>query len=487
MPKLTQEKDPRAPLHLWRRTRIVATLGPAVDSDEALRELVKAGVDVVRLNLSHGTIEGHLKRVAQVRALEVELGRSIGIMADLCGPKIRIGSFTEEPVQLTPDQMFTITTRQVPGDSTIVSCIYPNLHHDVAVGQTIYLSDGLIQLQVESIEGQDIHCHVLTSGVLTSGKGLNLPTTQLSTPSITEKDRRDLEGIAGAGVDFVALSFVRSPDDILALKEILNAQGSNALVVAKIEKPEAVSRLSEILEVTDVVMVARGDLGVETSVEAMPVIQKQMLQQSRAFGIPAITATQMLESMISNPRPTRAEASDVANAVLDGSDAVMLSGETASGKYPHLAVQTMARIIEVTETQLSQRLDDAPIRDIEGMIGWSTSNITKRLGIRAICVYTRTGTTARIVSKFRPLVPILAFTPSREVMRQLMVTWGVYPVHFPHPEDGFEDLHTLRSYLVEPGFLRDEDLVCIVSGRPRGTQVRINALRILRLNQDQET
>ena len=473
------------PLQL-RRTRIVATLGPACDDPGTLRELILAGMDVARLNMSHGTIESHLERIQQVRTLEQETGRRVGILVDLCGPKIRIGKFENEPVTLSMGQSFILTTRDVPGSVDCVSCTYANLHRDVKPGHVIFLSDGLIQLEVRWIDDQDVHCIVRVPGTLSSGKGLNLPGTRLSTPSLTPKDLKDLEGILQADIDFLALSFVRGPEDITSLRDIIRGLGKEVPIIAKIEKPESLEHLDEILAVTNVIMVARGDLGVETSVEAMPVLQKTILAKARKFGVPSIIATQMLESMTTNPRPTRAEATDVANAVLDGTDAVMLSGETASGKYPVAAVETMARIIQITEAGISSPrpdicLDDAP-DGIEGVTAKATAEVAGVLGAKAVCVYTRTGSTAKVIAKYRPPVPIVALTPDVRVARRLKLLWGTYSLLHLHSEDLESIVQTLREQVVPMGLLKEDDLVCMVSGWPREAHGYINSLSIIHLS-----
>ncbi len=473
------------PGHL-RRTRIVATLGPACADPGILKELILAGMDVARLNLSHGTIPEHVQRIQQVRNLEGETGRRVAILADLCGPKIRIGKFEKEPVNLTMGQSFILTTRNVSGSAECVSCTYANLPKDVKPGHIIFLSDGLIQLEVQRIEDQDVHCVVRVPGTLSSGKGLNLPGTQISSPSLTAKDRKDLEGILQTDIDFVALSFVRGPEDITGLKDIIHGLGKEVPVVAKIEKPESVERLEDILAVTNVIMVARGDLGVETSVEAMPVLQKTILAKARKFGVPAITATQMLESMTTNPRPTRAEATDVANAVLDGTDAVMLSGETAAGNYPVAAVETMARIIQMTETGIDSPrpdvfFDDGP-GDIEGVTAKATAEVAGELGVKAVCVYTRTGATARVIAKYRPPVPIIALTPEERVARRLKLLWGTYSLHHPYPESLENMVQALREQVVPMGLLKEDDLVCLVSGWPQKAHGFINSLSIIHLS-----
>jgi pyruvate kinase len=476
---------PKSILETRRRTKIVATLGPACDDYSILLEMVKAGLDVARLNMSHGEIEGHYARIERIRQASAETGRCVSIMADLCGPKIRIGHFEEDQVLLSPGDRFTLTTEDIVGTASRVSCQYKNLPNDVTPGETIYLSDGLIEMKVKEVEGSEVHCEVLTPGILTSGKGLNLPGTHLSTPSLTEKDKVDLQAILKAEVDYVALSFVRGPKDVSELKERIELHGASARVVAKIEKPEAVNTLSEILEETDAIMVARGDLGVETSVEAMPILQKQILFEANRRGIPAITATQMLESMIANPHPTRAEASDVANAILDGTDAIMLSGETAAGNYPVRAVQTMARIAEVTEPQIDRWRDRRAIEtttsQVRDALGQAATQAASRAGARAICAFTRSGSSAFAISKCRPDVPILALTPEEAVMRRINLAWGVYPFKSSVVTDAEEMLAAVNTTLLEKAGLRSGDLVCLVSGMPVGVSGQTNTLHLMRL------
>lgn len=468
-----------------RRTKIVATLGPACDDYAILLEMVRAGMDVARLNMSHGEIDGHYARVENIRKASAETGRCVSILADLCGPKIRIGHFKEDHIVLSLGDRFTLTTEDIVGDASRVSCHYKDLPKDVSPGETIYLSDGLIEMKVKEVEGPEVRCEVLTPGILTAGKGLNLPGTRLSTPCITEKDREDLQAILKVDVDYVALSFVRSPDDIRELKDLIQSHGGATRVVAKIEKPEAVNTLSEILDVTDAIMVARGDLGVETSVEAMPVLQKQILLEANRKGVPAITATQMLESMINKPNPTRAEASDVANAILDGTDAVMLSGETAAGEYPVRAVQTMARIAEVTEPQIDRwrdrRAREAQTSSVRDGLGQAATQAASRTGARAICAFTRSGSSAFAISKFRPDVPILALTPDESVMRRINLAWGVYPFKSPVVKDAEEMIEAVRNALLEKAGVRSGDLVCLVFGMPVGVSGQTNTLHLMRL------
>jgi pyruvate kinase len=473
------------PVETWRRTKIVATLGPACDDPKVLREMLSAGVDVVRLNMSHGTLDGHYERIDRVRDIANSLNKTIAILADLCGPKIRLGQFGEEQVHLHEGDPFTLTTQEVIGDSTRATCQYENLTQDVEPGQIIHLADGLIQLKVLEVDKQDVRCEVLNPGVLTSGKGVNLPGTYLSTPSLTPKDEEDLQGILKKDIDFVALSFVRSPEDIRTLKKRIAESGREARVVAKIEKPEAVTFLAAILEETDAIMVARGDLGVETSVEGMPILQKQIISMANRAGKPAITATQMLETMTYNPRPTRAEASDVANAILDGTDAVMLSGETAAGQYPVQAVKTMARIAEVIEPQLHRLRDRrVPLSQASGereAIASAATHSAAKVGARVICAFTKSGSSAVAISQCRPEVPVIALTPDEKMARRLKLSWGVYPFLCPHVTHFEQMVSEVRSALVEKVNLRKGDLVCLVAGLPLGSSFHTNTLHIKRL------
>ncbi len=478
-------------LENWRRTRIIATIGPSCDSREILLAMIEAGMDVARLNLSHGTIEEHYKRVESIRSLEQETGKIVSIMADLCGPKIRIGQFAEEPVNLLEGQIFTISTEEnVIGNDERVGCVYSSLHEDVTKGSRIYLSDGLIQMEVIEVVGREVVCRVQNSGVLTGGKGLNLPGTQLSTPSLTEKDRSDLDGILEADIDFIALSFVRSPEAVLELKQIIASKKKRVKVVAKIEKPEALSSIEEIMDASDAIMVARGDLGVETSVEAMPVLQKQLIHQANTKGIPVITATQMLESMITHRRPTRAEASDVANAILDGTDALMLSGETASGSYPVEAVKTMARIAEVTEPQISRwrksAISEPEIRDQAGAIALAVARVTERLNARAICAFTRSGYSAGTISRHRPPVPIIALTPDDKVIHWINLYWGIYPAKCPLKDDLSQVIEGAQAIIAEKELLPQGSVVCLVAGLPGAVHGVTNTLHLMRVRGETE-
>jgi pyruvate kinase len=423
-----------------RRTKIVATLGPASTDAATIEKLILGGMDVVRLNFSHGTKEEHRKRLDTVRKVAQRLGRPVACLQDLSGPKIRTGLVSgDDGVHLEPGSTFILTTDDVLGTSERVSASYPELPNDARPGNRILLDDGLIELEVEAVSGHDVRTRVVSGGILKSRKGINLPGFALSVPSLTDKDREDLAFGLSLDVDFMALSFVRTGDDIRALKSLLAEHDRRDLpVIAKIEKPEAIDNLNSILELTDSVMVARGDLGVEIAAEKVPTLQKEIIRQANEKGRVVITATQMLESMVSHPRPTRAEASDVANAILDGTDAVMLSAESAVGRYPVESVRTMARIAAYTEDaqdeQARWKRQNASMQQsslIPRAAAMAACGAAEQLHARYIVAFTESGATARLVSQFRPRQPVLAMTPSERVYRQLALPWGVTPHHLP--------------------------------------------------------
>jgi len=453
-----------------RKAKIVCTLGPASRSEATLRELMREGMDVARLNFSHGTHAEHSRLIKRLRALARKEGRTICILQDLQGPKIRTGRLKQHaPVMLKSGAHLTITPRDIPGTASVISTTFQMLAQEVEPGSRVLLSDGLIELRVCGIRGSDVECVVVNGGLLGEHKGINLPGTILSVPSLTEKDEEDLEFGLKQGVDIVAASFIRTADDVRAVKGRIRDSKSSAWVIAKLEKPQAVNEtnLEEILDVADGVMVARGDLGVEMPPEQVPIIQKHVIRRAAEWRKPVITATQMLESMTENPRPTRAEASDVANAILDGSDAVMLSAETASGKYPREAVAMMARIILEAETNMPEPM---PRRrhnrhlSISETICESVAHAAEDLEMTAIAVYTETGTTARLISKYRPKAPIYAFAASHPVCARLNLMWGVQPV-WCSAATSAEDMVLqaerllLKTHAVQPG-----DVIAIVAG-----------------------
>jgi pyruvate kinase len=450
-----------------RRTKIVATIGPATSSPEVLKQLIQAGATTLRLNFSHGTHDDHLANIRLIRQISFELNQPVGILQDLQGPKIRLGKFAAGSIALKNGDPFTLTSKIIPGTQTISSVTYDTLAEEVPVGATILLDDGKVEMIVTGVDRDtsELHCEVVVGGTLSNNKGVNFPGVYLSIKALTDKDRQDLMFGLDQGVDWVALSFVRNPADILEIKELIANAGKEVPVIAKIEKHEAIEQMEAILSLCDGVMVARGDLGVELPAEQVPRIQKQLIATANRMGIPIITATQMLDSMVNNPRGTRAEISDVANAILDGTDAVMLSNETAVGSYPIEAVQTMARIaLETEKERLSKRWEDNK-RSIPNAISEAVGNIAEQLGAAAIIPFTKTGATARSVSKFRPSKPILAVTPHVDVARRLQLVWGVQPMLL------LDDLATVNDNFQAAinmartsNLLHEGDLVVITSG-----------------------
>jgi len=465
-----------------RRAKIVCTLGPAVDGPERIRELVSAGMDVARLNFSHGDHAEHQQRFVWVREAAAAGEHPVGILADLQGPKIRLGRFAAGPVYWANGETVVITGDDVEGTHDRVSCTYRQLPDEVRPGDRLLIDDGKVAVDVVTVDGPDISCLVVEGGEVSNNKGISLPNVAVSVPALSEKDAADLRFALTLGVDMVALSFVRSPDDIKLVHEIMNEAGRRVPVIAKIEKPEAVARLEPIVNAFDGLMVARGDLGVELPLEQVPLVQKRAVQLCREQAKPVIVATQMLDSMIENARPTRAEASDVANAVLDGTDAVMLSGETSIGKYPILTVQTMARIIRTTEAgDISvPRLGHDP-KTRGGAITAAASNIARAVNARALVAFTQTGDTVRRLSRLHCELPLLAFTPDASVQNQLTLAWGVetFLVDFvEHTDDMFQQVdHALLGL----GRGQVGDLVVVVAGSPPGTPGSTNTLRIHQL------
>ncbi len=474
-----------SPCATMRRAKIVCTIGPACDSEEMIRELMLAGMDVARLNFSHGSHEEHAARIQRIRKAAKGLKRTVCVLQDLQGPKIRTGDLKGgKSVYLEPGATLTITTRTVDGTATLVSCDLPELPREVAPGQRVLLSDGRIELKVRAIHGDDVECEILNGGELREHQGINLPDTSLAMPSITEKDKRDLAFGLKNGIDVIALSFVRSADDIQAAKTLMRSFGKSVPIIAKLEKPQAIDHLEEILEVANGVMVARGDLGVEMRPEQIPIIQKQVIQRAAVWRKPVITATQMLESMTDNPRPTRAEASDVANAIFDGTDAVMLSGETARGKYPLETVSMMARIVEVAEKAMTQlpppmrRRHDDHRYSVAETICESIAHAAEDLPMGAIAVFTESGNTARMLSKHRPKVCIYAFSRKEEVCNRMNALWGVHPVHADEWESAESMLMTAENELIAKGLLRAGDVLGLVAG----TKLTSGATNFMRLH-----
>ena len=413
-----------------KKTKIVCTLGPASENEETLRELIKNGLNVCRLNFSHGSHEEHKGRMDLVKKLREELNMPTAILLDTKGPEIRTGKFDVPEVFLEEGQTFTITMKDVIGDKERCTVSYKGLANDVKPGDTILIDDGLVGLTVKEVNNDNIVCEVQNSGIVKNHKGVNVPGVKVNLPAITEKDRSDIEFGIEQGIDFIAASFVRKVSDVLAIREILEENNAEHIkIISKIENQEGVENLDEIIEVSDGIMVARGDLGVEIPTEEIPVVQKLMIKKCNEAGKPVITATQMLDSMIRNPRPTRAEVTDVANAIYDGTDAIMLSGETAAGKYPVEAVKTMATIAKRAEETMRNRRDKInKSKNVTDAISYATCTTAMDLEAKAILSSTASGHTARMVSKFRPDCPIVATTSNESVRRQLALTWGVLPL-----------------------------------------------------------
>ncbi len=470
-PKKMEETEPRN----WRKAKIVCTIGPASNTEAMLREMLRLGMDVARLNFSHGTHEEHARVIERLRKAAAKEGRSICILQDLQGPKIRTGRMKyRTPVALKAGTRITITPRDVPGTAALISTTYEHLAQDAEPGSRILLADGLIELRVRAIHGADVECEVINGGMLGEHKGINLPGTPLSVPSLSEKDMNDIVFGLKHGVDMIAVSFIRTAEDVLAAKRFMATKGGAVPVIAKLEKPQAIERLEEIFDAADGVMVARGDLGVEMAAEKVPVIQKHIIRRAAEWRKPVITATQMLESMIENPRPTRAEASDVANAVFDGSDALMLSAESASGKYPREAVAMMARIISETERHIQELVPHRSRRDIRRLsiqetICESVAHAAQDLEIRAIAVFTETGTTARLISKYRPKAHIFAFTGNEAVCNRMNLFWGLRPVLCDHAPSAEDMLRVAENELMDAGVVRAGDIMGIVAGTQRTT------------------
>ncbi|HXG33548.1 MAG TPA: pyruvate kinase [Bryobacteraceae bacterium] len=470
-----------------RNTKIVATLGPASDTPEQIRLLIQAGADVFRLNASHGTLEEHRRRAAAVRQVASSLGMHAGVLLDLQGPKIRLGEFEGGLCRLETGARFTLTTEPVLGDAERASISYPLLPREVRPGDRILLADGAVELRVLSTGPDSVYTEVVSGGLVGDRKGVNLPRVPLSLPSLTPKDLADLELARDPGVDIVALSFVRRPEDVRSLRDELEKRGLDLPVVAKIEKPEAWDNLEAILAEAHGVMVARGDLGVEMELEKVPFIQKAIIERARARGRYVITATQMLESMVENPLPTRAEVSDVANAIYDGTDALMLSAETSVGKYPVEAVRMMARIAAETDFAVSSRgLQEpphGPNPSYAEIVADAAHEAAHDAHVAAIVVFTATGFSARLIARYRPGVPIYAFTPSEAVARRLSPVYGVRPILAPDVPSTDDMLALMDRVLVERNLVRPGDGVVFVAGQPIGRAGTTNLLKLHRIGE----
>lgn len=454
-----------------RKTKIVATIGPASCSEQVLKELISAGVNVVRLNFSHGTRQWHKKLIQSIRKISSELGKPIAILQDLTGPRIRIGNLKDKNILLKNGMLFDLTTQNIIGDEKRISVNYKNLPQEIKKGDTILIADGSVKAEVIGKSKTEIRCRVTSGGLISSKKGINLPFTKLKIPSLTAKDIKDLEFGIKCNVDFIALSFVRKADDIKKAKEIIRKKGASIPIIAKIEKPEAVKKIDEIIEASDGLMVARGDLGVEIPLEEIPQVQKMIINKSNVCGKPVITATQMLKSMVENPEPTRAEVTDVANSILDGTDAMMLSEETAVGKYPVKAVRIMSRIAESAEKNLSGKMifnneDMKKRKTIPDAISHAACLTALDLNAKAIIAPTQSGYTAIQVSRFRPRQVIIAVSPDIKTVRKLSLCWGVYPILINSFKNTDDMINKAKKASLESRLVRNGDMVVMTAGLP---------------------
>ena len=470
-----------------RQTKIVCTLGPRSESFDSVLALAEAGMDVARLNFSHGTHEEHASRIETVRAVSERVERSIGILQDLQGPKIRVRRFERGSIRLVSGDPFVLTADEVTGDEYRASVSYSSFPEDVNEGDAVLLDDGRIRLEVRDVNGLDVHCKVIHGGTLSDNKGLNLPDAVLSVSALTDKDRADLDFGLALGVDLVALSFVQTAADLASLRAYMTAAGATAPVVAKIERRQAVADIDAISDHADALMIARGDLGVEMLAEEVPVVQKDLIARCNARGLPVITATQMLDSMIVNPRPTRAEASDVANAVLDGSDAVMLSGETAAGEFPVESVHTMNQIITLIEKRSAERWDlkrrkPNVVYPRATAVGYSACHAAELVQARLIVCLTQSGETARMVARFRPRQPIVAFTSSEATYRRTSLVWGIQALLTEPFRGGIDEaVDEVVAMLRVRGAVVPGDTLVITAGLPFARRSETNMLRIERV------
>ncbi len=466
-----------------RRAKIVCTLGPATSTPEKIRELVDVGMNVARLNLSHGSYADHEATYQMIRAASDESGHAVGVLVDLQGPKIRLARFAEGPVTVGLGDEFTITTRKVDGSQLICGTTYSGLPGDVSAGDTILIDDGRVALHAVEVSDTDVLTRVLVGGVLSNNKGINLPGVAVSVPAMSVKDIEDLRWALHLRADLIALSFVRSAADVDLVRKIMDEENERVPVIAKIEKPQAIEHIEEIVDAFDAIMVARGDLGVEMPLEDVPVLQKQMVEAARRNAKPAIVATQMLESMISSPRPTRAEASDVANAVLDGADAVMLSGETSVGAFPIESVRVMARIIESTEDHGLARMTaiNWQPRSRGGVIAKAAAEVAERIGAKYLVAFSQSGDTVKRLTRYRSQVPVLAFTPEQAVRSQLAMSWGVETFLVDMVQHTDEMVMQVDRALLDVGRCVEGDIVVIVAGSPPGIPGSTNALRVHRM------
>ncbi|WP_420033119.1 pyruvate kinase [Streptomyces sp. cg28] len=473
-----------------RRAKIVCTLGPATDSYEQIKALVEAGMDVARLNLSHGTYAEHEERYQRVRKASDETGRSVGVLADLQGPKIRLGRFHEGPVLLERGDEFTITVEHdTQGDRQICGTTYSGLADDVTPGERILVDDGKVSLEVTRVDGPRVHTTVVEGGMVSDHKGLNLPGVAVSVPALSDKDEADLRWALRTGADIIALSFVRSGRDIEDVHRIMTEEGRHLPVIAKVEKPQAVENIEDIVAAFDGIMVARGDLGVEMPLEQVPIVQKRAIKLAKRNAKPVIVATQMLDSMIDNSRPTRAEASDVANAVIDGTDAVMLSGETSVGKYAIETVKTMARIVEAAEEDILAKglpplTERNKPRTQGGAVARAAAEMGDFLGAKFLVAFTQSGDTVKRLSRYRSPIPLLAFTPVPATRSQLNLTWGVETFLGPHVDSTDAMVAQVDDQLLRIGRCQKGDIVVITAGSPPGVSGSTNMVRVHHIGED---
>jgi len=481
-PESLAARLPKVGLAHRKGTKIVATLGPSSSSEEMVGALIRAGVDVFRLNFSHGEHETHREHVARIRRVSRDAGRPIAILQDIQGPKIRIGKVVGDEVQLVAGQTFVFTPDPIEATAERAHVSYDRLAEDIPVGHSVLVDDGRLELVVTEVRGRDIVCQVIIGGPLRPKKGVNFPGSTMRISILTDKDKRDLELGVALGVDFVAASFVQSAADVLEVKEHLLGLGATTPVIAKIERPQALTNLRDIVLVSEGIMIARGDLGVEIPVEDVPLVQKRIIRLCNDEGKPVITATQMLDSMIQNPRPTRAEATDVANAILDGTDAVMLSNETAAGQYPLEAVEVMARIAVQTERAMSREPHRVPpgdhLRPVQDAIAHAVTNMAPQLGAAAILTATFSGSSARMVSKYRPSCPIIAATPYEATTRQLALVWGVEAYVVPETETTDELFKQTLRTVTQRGLVDHGDIVLLVAGVPMGQAGTTNLVKV---------
>ncbi|MGP3921725.1 pyruvate kinase [Streptomyces sp. 8N616] len=472
-----------------RRAKIVCTLGPATDSYDQIKALVEAGMDVARFNLSHGTYADHEERYRHVRKASEDTGRSVGVLADLQGPKIRLGRFHEGPVLLERGDEFTITVEELEGDRQICGTTYKGLAADVTRGERILVDDGRVTLEVTKVDGPRVHTMVIEGGMVSDHKGLNLPGVAVSVPALSEKDIEDLRWALRTGADVIALSFVRCGGDIDEVHRVMDEEGRRLPVLAKVEKPQAVENLGSIVDAFDGIMVARGDLGVEMPLESVPMVQKRAIKLAKRNAKPVIVATQMLDSMIDASRPTRAEASDVANAVMDGTDAVMLSGETSVGKYPIETVRTMGRIVAAAEEDMLAKglpplTERNKPRTQAGAVARAAAEMGDFLGARFLVAFTQSGDTVRRLSRYRSPIPVLAFTPEAATRSQLNLTWGVETFLGPRVDSTDEMIQQVDEQLLKIGRCEPGDVVVITAGSPPGVPGKTNLVRVHHIGED---